>query len=103
MPIFDRILAFIRIRFSSALDLVEIIQEIAILRILLLSTLTSLPNSVRDQVGLLYLLARLADTIADSKTKDVDSLIEALDGYQNLLVNDEKLGNALPITLSYSV
>ncbi|MEL0336175.1 MAG: phytoene/squalene synthase family protein [Euryarchaeota archaeon] len=54
-------------------------------------TLTSLPNSVRDQVGLLYLLARLADTIADSKTKDVDSLIEALDGYQNLLVNDEKL------------
>ena len=54
-------------------------------------TLTSLPNSVRDQVGLLYLLARLADTIADSKTKDVDALIEALDGYQNLLVNDEKL------------
>jgi len=54
-------------------------------------TLTSLPNSVRDQVGLLYLLARLADTIADSKTKDVDALIEALDGYQKHLVSGEKL------------
>lgn len=54
-------------------------------------TLTSLPNSVRDQVGLLYLLARLADTIADSKTEDVEALIEALDGYQNHLLNDEKI------------
>ena len=54
-------------------------------------TLTSLPNSVRDQVGLLYLLARLADTIADSKTKDVDALIKALDGYQKHLVSGEKL------------
>ena len=41
-------------------------------------TLTSLPNSVRDQVGLLYLLARLADTIADSKTEDVEALIEPI-------------------------
>ena len=54
-------------------------------------TLTSLPNSVRDQVGLLYLLARLADTIADSKTEDVEALIEALDGYQNHLLNEEKI------------
>ena len=54
-------------------------------------TLTSLPNSVRDQVGLLYLLARLADTIADSKTEDVESLIEALDGYHNHLLSEEKI------------
>ena len=38
-------------------------------------TLTTLPNSVRDQVGLLYLLARLADTIADSKTEDAEALM----------------------------
>lgn len=54
-------------------------------------TLTSLPNSVRDPVGLLYLLARLADTIADSKTEDVEALIEALDGYQNHLLNKENI------------
>ncbi len=49
-------------------------------------TLARLPSSVRDQVGLLYLLARLADTIADSKTEDAQALIEALDGYQELLL-----------------
>ena len=54
-------------------------------------TLTTLPNSVRDQVGLLYLLARLADTIADSKTEDAEALIEALDGYQKNLVGDAPL------------
>ena len=54
-------------------------------------TLTTLPNSVRDQVGLLYLLARLADTIADSKTEDAEALIEALDGYQKTLVGDAPL------------
>tara|TARA_B000000441_G_C21728441_1_gene344347 strand:- start:389 stop:1408 length:1020 start_codon:yes stop_codon:yes gene_type:complete len=54
-------------------------------------TLTNLPKSVRDQVGLLYLLARLADTIADSKTEDVNALIEALDGYQNCLIENEIL------------
>ncbi len=52
-------------------------------------TLTTLPGSVRDQVGLLYLLARLADTIADSKAEDAEALIEALDGYRGLLVDDE--------------
>ena len=50
-------------------------------------TLSTLPSSVRDQVGLLYLLARLADTIADSKTEDADSLIQALDGYLAHLVD----------------
>ena len=54
-------------------------------------TLTNLPKSVRDQVGFLYLLARLADTIADSKTEDVNALIEALDGYQNCLIGNEIL------------
>lgn len=57
-------------------------------------TLTTLPGSVRDQVGLLYLLARLADTIADSKTEDAAALIEALDGYRDLLVDD------IPVDLS---
>lgn len=52
-------------------------------------TLTTLPNTVRDQVGLLYLLARLADTIADSKSENAEALIEALDGYRGLLVDDE--------------
>ena len=41
MPIFDRILAFLRTRFSIALDLVEIIQETAILRIFLLLAVAS--------------------------------------------------------------
>ena len=52
-------------------------------------TLTTLPKTVRDQFGLLYLLARLADTIADSKTENAEALIEALDGYHGLLVDDE--------------
>tara|TARA_Y100001970_G_scaffold284809_1_gene402987 strand:- start:18607 stop:19620 length:1014 start_codon:yes stop_codon:yes gene_type:complete len=54
-------------------------------------TLTALPSSIRDQLGLLYLLARLADTIADSKTKDVDMLIDGLDGYRNLLTDGENI------------
>lgn len=54
-------------------------------------TLTALPSSIRDQLGLLYLLARLADTIADSKTKDVSMLIDALDGYRELLVEGNEI------------
>jgi farnesyl-diphosphate farnesyltransferase len=44
-------------------------------------TLKALPSHIRGQVGLLYLLARLADTIADSKDGDVKGLLEALDLY----------------------
>lgn len=41
-------------------------------------TLKVLPSSTRRSIGLLYLLARVADTIADSKTGEVDMLLEAL-------------------------
>ena len=41
-------------------------------------TLKVLPRSIRKQVGLLYLLARVADTIADSKIGEVDVLLNSL-------------------------
>lgn len=41
-------------------------------------TLKILPRKMRRSVGLLYLLARVADTIADSKTGEVDLLLDAL-------------------------
>ncbi|MAV07143.1 MAG: farnesyl-diphosphate farnesyltransferase [Euryarchaeota archaeon] len=41
-------------------------------------TLKVLPRPIRKQVGLLYLLARVADTIADSKTGQVDILLDSL-------------------------
>ena len=44
-------------------------------------TLKVLPRSIRKQVGLLYLLARVADTIADSKTGRVEDLLEALEAW----------------------
>ena len=44
-------------------------------------TLEMLPKNIRRQVGLLYLLARVADTIADTKTGSVEHLIEALTQY----------------------
>ena len=44
-------------------------------------TLKVLPHSIRKQVGLLYLLARVADTIADSKTGRVEVLLEALEAW----------------------
>ncbi len=47
-------------------------------------TLKYLPKKVRGQIGLLYLLARLADTIADSKHGEAEILLELLGKYNNV-------------------
>ena len=47
-------------------------------------TLEMLPKKIRKQVGLLYLLARVADTIADTKTGSAQHLIEALEEYDSV-------------------
>ena len=47
-------------------------------------TLKYLPKKIRGQIGLLYLLARVADTIADSKVGDTDVLIDALTKYNDV-------------------
>ena len=44
-------------------------------------TLRALPPKIRGQVGLLYLLARVADTIADSKQGETSLLLQALQQY----------------------
>ena len=44
-------------------------------------TLRVLPSKIRGQVGLLYLLARVADTIADSKQGETDLLLQTLQQY----------------------
>ena len=44
-------------------------------------TLRALPSKIRGQVGLLYLLARVADTIADSKQGDTEVLLQKLQHY----------------------
>ena len=47
-------------------------------------TLEMLPKKIRGQVGLLYLLARVADTIADTKTGSADHLIKPLEAYDSV-------------------
>ena len=47
-------------------------------------TLKYLPKKVRGQIGLLYLLARVADTIADSKHGDTDELLILLRSYNEV-------------------
>ncbi len=47
-------------------------------------TLKYLPKKIRGQIGLLYLLARVADTIADSKVGETEELIEALTQYNDV-------------------
>ena len=47
-------------------------------------TLEMLPKKIRRQVGLLYLLARVADTIADTKTGSAEHLILALEQYDSV-------------------
>ena len=47
-------------------------------------TLKYLPKKIRGQIGLLYLLARVADTIADSKEGQSKDLIEALTQYNEV-------------------
>ncbi len=44
-------------------------------------TLRALPSGIRPQVGLLYLLARTSDTIADSEGGPTDQLLSALEQY----------------------
>ena len=46
-------------------------------------TLKYLPKKIRGQIGLLYLLARLADTIADSKNGETEVLIDLLKRYND--------------------
>ena len=48
-------------------------------------TLKVLPKKIRGQVGLLYLLARVADTIADTKTGGAQHLIDALETYNDVI------------------
>ena len=47
-------------------------------------TLKYLPKKIRGQIGLLYLLARVADTIADSKHGDTDVLLQVLKSYNDV-------------------
>ena len=58
-------------------------------------TLKVLPRSIRKQVGLLYLLARVADTIADSKTGRVEDLLEALEAWDKATSQDDMEMNDL--------
>ncbi len=44
-------------------------------------TLKVLPKKIRGQIGLLYLLARLADTIADSASGNTNQLIDNISHY----------------------
>ena len=47
-------------------------------------TLKYLPKKIRGQIGLLYLLARVADTIADSKHGDTATLVKLLSEYNDV-------------------
>ena len=47
-------------------------------------TLQALPTKVRSQVGLLYLLARIADTVADSKQGETQLLLHTLQEYNEV-------------------
>tara|TARA_B100000767_G_scaffold272033_1_gene298874 strand:- start:2958 stop:3974 length:1017 start_codon:yes stop_codon:yes gene_type:complete len=47
-------------------------------------TLKYLPKKIRGQIGLLYLLARVADTIADSKHGETDFLLKILHDYNDV-------------------
>lgn len=48
-------------------------------------TLKYLPKKIRGQIGLLYLLARVADTIADSKEGDTEELKRLLRLYNDVV------------------
>lgn len=47
-------------------------------------TLKYLPKKIRGQIGLLYLLARVADTIADSKHGETEVLLDLLEQYNDV-------------------
>lgn len=48
-------------------------------------TLKYLPKKTRGQIGLLYLLARVADTIADSKVGETSVLLQHLEDYNDVV------------------
>ncbi len=48
-------------------------------------TLKYLPKKIRGQIGLLYLLARVADTIADSKHGETQVLLQLLKSYNDVV------------------
>ena len=48
-------------------------------------TLKYLPKKTRGQIGLLYLLARVADTIADSKVGETEALLRYLADYNDVV------------------
>ena len=52
-------------------------------------SLGTLPDQIRNQVGLLYLLARVADTIADTG-ENPELLIEMLDKYSDAVQNNSE-------------
>ena len=47
-------------------------------------TLKYLPKKIRGQIGLLYLMARVADTIADSKHGETSFLQNLLEQYNDV-------------------
>ena len=53
-------------------------------------TLRVLPEGIRAQIGLLYLLARAADTIADSEEGSIDERLRALDEYDRRVKGDSE-------------
>lgn len=56
-------------------------------------TLKVLPKKSRSPIGMLYLLARLADTIADSEVGDANELVSALTEYNEFV---QGRGETLP-------
>ena len=53
-------------------------------------SLKVLPKNIRRQMGLLYLLARLADTIADSKVGENKILVQCLKEYNSRIQDSRK-------------
>ena len=49
-----------------------------------------LPKKIRGQIGLLYLLARIADTIADSKAGETEVLIDLITKYNDVAQGNSK-------------
>ena len=53
-------------------------------------SLKVLPKKIRRHIGLLYILARLADTIADSKVGENKALLQGLKEYNNRIQDSNK-------------
>jgi farnesyl-diphosphate farnesyltransferase len=54
-------------------------------------TLKYLPKKIRGQIGLLYLLARIADTIADSKVGETELLLNLLKEYNEAVQSSSQV------------